>query len=83
MEVLMTLGGGVGLLTILYFLYMKFTGAQLANSQAEYKKKDNLLEFKQKELIVKSEDLKKEITIKEEDAKKLSPAEIENTWNKK
>lgn len=78
---LMNLGGGAGLLAILYFIYSKLTNAQVANSQAKYKKEDNLLEFKQKELVVYSEKLKKEIAEKTED-KELTPNEVEDHWNK-
>jgi hypothetical protein len=82
MEWLTSVGGGLGLLAILAFLYNKFLGNKAAASQAEFKAKDNVLEFKEKELIVKQQDLKAEIKAAGE-AKDLSPSEIEDAWNKK
>lgn len=82
MEWLMSIGGGLGLLAVLAFLYNKFLGKKVESSQAEFKAKDNVLEFKEKELIVKQTELKAEIKAAGE-AKDLTPQEIEGHWNKK
>lgn len=82
MELLTTIGGGLGLLAILAFLYNKYLGNKITSSQAEFKAKDNVLEFKEKELIVKQTELKEQIKAAGE-AKDLTPEEIESHWNKK
>lgn len=82
MEWLTSIGGGLGVLAILAFLYNKFLGKKVESSQAEFKAKDNVLEFKEKELIVKQTELKTEIKAAGE-AKDLTPEEVENHWNKK
>ena len=69
---------------IMYFV-QKYLSNKLDNKIQAYHEESKVLEFKQKEIIVKQQEVQKNIESVENEQKNLSndPSKVEDYWNKK
>ena len=68
----------------MYFV-QKYLSNKLDNKIQAYHEESKVLEFKQKEIIVKQQEVQKNIESVENEQKNLSndPSKVEDYWNKK